>query len=395
MKVPYLSATRLKMIKDCSLAYQMQYDPPSQEARVLKEASNHPSNLAAAFLGTNLHNALEEWRRPDENGKTPKPRLPRLIELYKEECSKNMLPPSMYEDGKRMLQRWFNRRGKDPVRVLGVEMPFGSHRAPYKTKLGVPVFGMVDLVLEHKDGTIELVDYKSQRAPITQDEADTDVQAGMYLVVAREIWPDRPLIFSFDLLRYGVVSSVWPEERIEAFGEWLKTQYDYISNLTEGTASISGSCQYCSYKSICPRVEDLMTEDLWDTLINADGWENDNEMLSELQRIKYAQGILNKQRSKIEGEIKSRFAGVDPDEARIDTDEWSLHWGTQDRKEYIPSEVQRHVPPAVFGQLVTISKSRLEAAMDVLDDETVKEIQDSAVTKFGRRLSIRKRPAVE
>ncbi len=396
MRVPYLSATRLKMIKNCTLAYQFQYDPPSQEARVLKEVAGHPTNLAAAYLGTNIHNALEEWRRPDpETGRTPKPRLPKLMDLYKHECTKNQLPPEMYEDGKRMLQRWFDRRGKDPVRVLGVEMAFGTHRAPYVTKHGTPVFGMIDLVIEHKDGTIELIDYKTQRAPITQDEANTDVQAGMYLTIAREIWPDRPLIFSFDLTRYGVVSSVWPEDRIEMFSEWLETQYQYIGSLNSGVATLSGSCQYCAFQSLCPRVAELKEEDLFDTVIAADGWESDNEMLTELQKIKYAQGILTKQRKKIEDEVKARLAGVDPDEAKIETDEWSLHWGVQDRKEYIPSEVQRHLAPSVFGQVVSISKSKLDAAMDVLDDETVREVRGSAITKFGRRLSIRKRPPVE
>ncbi len=85
---------------------------------------------------------------------------------------------------------------------------------------------------------------------------------------------------------------------------------------------------------------------------------------------------------------------MDPEEAKINTDNWNLSWGTQDRKEYIPSEVQRHVHPNVFGQLVTISKAKLEAAFDVLDEDTVKNIQDSAITKFGRRLSIKKKPTV-
>lgn len=389
MKVPYLSATRLKMASDCTLAYQMQYDPPSQEARVLKELSNHPSNLAAAYLGTNLHNALERWRTPDESGKVAKPKLATLMQFYDEECSKNQMPHEFYDDGKRMLQRWFNRRGKDPVRVLGVEMAFGSHRAPYRTANGTPIFGMIDLVIEHKDGTIELVDYKSQRAPISQDEADSNVQAGMYLVVAREWWPDRPLIFTFDLLRYGTVSTTWSDDKIENFSSWIHTQYEYISSLESGVASLSSSCQYCAFQSLCPRVEELKNEDLWSTVLSAT-WDDDNEMISQLQRIKYAQGILNKQRDKIEGEIKSRLAGIAPDDALIITEDWRVHWDSQERTEYIPSEVQRHVKPSVFAQLVTLSKSKLENAKDVLDDETVKAIEDSAIIKHGRRMKIQK-----
>lgn len=367
----------------------MQYDPPSQEARVLKELSNHPSNLAAAYLGTNLHNALERWRTPDESGKVAKPKLATLMQFYDEECAKNQMPHGFYDDGKRMLQRWFNRRGKDPVRVLGVEMAFGSHRAPYRTVNGTPIFGMIDLVIEHKDGTIELVDYKSQRAPISQDEADSNVQAGMYLVVAREWWPDRPLIFTFDLLRYGTVSTTWSDDKIENFSSWIHTQYEYISNLESGVASLSSSCQYCAFQSLCPRVEELKNEDLWSTVLSAT-WDDDNDMISQLQRIKYAQGILNKQRGKIEGEIKSRLAGIAPDDAFIVTEDWRVHWDTQERTEYIPSEVQRHVKPSVFAQLVTLSKSKLDNAKDVLDDETVKAIEDSAVIKHGRRMKIQK-----
>ena len=74
MKVPYLSATRLKIAKDCSLYYEHQYDPKTETAKVLKKKANHPSNTQAARLGNIVHGALEDWRSPDENGKTPKGR---------------------------------------------------------------------------------------------------------------------------------------------------------------------------------------------------------------------------------------------------------------------------------------------------------------------------------
>ncbi|MEC7900215.1 MAG: PD-(D/E)XK nuclease family protein, partial [Acidobacteriota bacterium] len=66
---------------------------------------------------------------------------------------------------------------------------FGSHRAPHVLSNDVPVFGFIDCVVEHKDGTIELIDYKSQRAEMTQAEADNSIQAGIYLCVCRELFP--------------------------------------------------------------------------------------------------------------------------------------------------------------------------------------------------------------
>ena len=82
MKVPYISATRLKMAKDCTLAYQYQYDPTSESQRILKAKSNHPENTQAARLGNIVHGALEDWRMPDENGKTPPPRIGKLMQHY-------------------------------------------------------------------------------------------------------------------------------------------------------------------------------------------------------------------------------------------------------------------------------------------------------------------------
>ena len=61
MKVPYLSATRLKIAKDCSLYYEHQYDPKTETAKVLKKKANHPSNTQAARLGNIVHGALEDW----------------------------------------------------------------------------------------------------------------------------------------------------------------------------------------------------------------------------------------------------------------------------------------------------------------------------------------------
>ena len=110
----------------------------------------------------------------------------------------------------------------------------GSHANPYVLDNGVPIYGFIDLIVEHKDGTIELVDYKSNRAPKTQDEADNDVQAGIYLSWGKENFLDKPLLFSFEMLRFGVVSTFWTDKKIENFKSWAKTQYDYISVLKEG-----------------------------------------------------------------------------------------------------------------------------------------------------------------
>ena len=224
--------------------------------------------MQAAKLGTNIHNALEEWRRPNpKTGKVRKPLYGKLIELYDNECKKNEIDFPLYEDGKIMLSRWFEKRGSNKIKVLSVEQGFGSHRHPYTLSNGTPVFGFIDLVIEHDDGTIELVDYKTQRAPITQGEADANVQAGIYLTVARELWPDRPLQFTFDLTRYGTVTTIWSDSRLDEFKGWLKTQFEWIESMTNPPATIGPGCKWCPFVDLCPKAQQLVQNGSWDLVV--------------------------------------------------------------------------------------------------------------------------------
>lgn len=389
MKVPYLSATRLKMAKDCSFAYEQHYDPKSDTPRTLKKLANSPSKTQAARMGNVVHGALEDWRMPDENGKVPAPKFGRLMKLYDEWASKPQfaLEYEFYEDGKNLLKRWFDRRGKMPIRVVATEQQMGRHDAPYVLDNGVPIFGFIDLIVEHKDGTIELVDYKSNRAPKTQDEADNDVQAGIYLSWAKENFPDKPLLFSFEMLRFGVVSTVWTDKKIENFKGWLKTQYDMIGSLTEGIPSIGDSCRWCAYTSICPSAQDLIHKGAFDLVQHEFG--SDDEALDALAKVKAGQGILNRVRKSIEDDFKGRLDPLNISET-IQTQGWEVSFNQRERTEFIPSEVQRLVPPAVFGQMVSLTKTAVDKVLPILPDDTAQAIKDSAIKKPYNAFTVKK-----
>ena len=265
MYVPYISASRLKTAQECLLKYHLHYEQPNADAQALKEIGNHRDNSQAGRMGNNVHDALEEWRRPDpETGKTPKPSFGRLMTLYKEVNAKREVDFPFYEDGKKMLKRWFDRRGRQPVRVLHVEMPFGRHDAPYiLSRTGTPVLGFVDLIIEHKDGTIECVDYKTQRLDITQAEADASIQAGQY------------------------------EHILSVDG----------SDTSKVPATIGKGCQWCTFTPICNKAQSLMQNGAWDMLTpNLDGDLDD--MLNELATIKASKAMLEKRKKAIDSHIK-------------------------------------------------------------------------------------------
>ena len=390
MKVPYISATRLKMAKDCTLAYQFHYDPDSESERILKAKANHPDNTQAAKLGNIVHGALEDWRKPNEDGSTPKPKFGALMKHYERWAADPQFTVDFefYQDGKQMLRRWFDRRGKTPVRVYATEQPMGRHDAPFMLDNGVPIFGYIDLILEHKDGTIELVDYKTNRMPKSQNEADTDVQAGIYLSWAKQMFPDRPLRFTFDMIRWGPVSTVWTDAQIEEFKAWLLTKYESIKVLKEGKPTLGDSCKWCAYQAICPKVQTLIHKGAFDLV--ASEFDTDDEQLDALATIKAAQGILTKRRSAIEKDLKSRLDPMDPDSS-IETEGWSVAFKQQERTEYIPSEVQRIVPPAVFGQMTSLSKTAVERVLPILPEDMAKRVEESAIKKPYNAMKVKKK----
>lgn len=391
MKVPYISATRLKMAKDCTLAYEFQYDPSGDSERILKKKSNHPENTQAARLGNIVHGALEDWRKPDpETGVVPRPKWGALMRHYEVWAAKPEFSVDFdfYQDGRQMLKRWFDRRGKEPVRVYATEQRMGRHDAPFQLDNGVPIFGFIDLILEHKDGTIELVDYKTNRMHKTQNEADTDVQAGIYLSWARQTFPDRPLRFTFDMIRWSPVSTVWTDHQIDEFKDWLKAKYESIKVLDKGKPSLGDSCKWCAYQSICPEVQTLIFKGAFDLV--ASDFDNDDEQLDALATIKAAQGILTKRRSVIEKELKGRLDPMNHEEI-IETNTWTVGYQKKERTEYIPSEVQRIVPPAVFGQITSLTKAAVERVLPILPEEMAKRVTDTQIKKPYNAMQIKRK----
>ena len=60
---------------------------------------------------------------------------------------------------------------------------------------------------------------------------------------------------------------------------------------------------------------------------------------------------------------------------------WEVVLEERSREEYIPSEVQRIVPPAVFGQMASLSKASVERALPILPEDMADEVKRSAIKK--------------
>lgn len=392
----YLSASRIKLAKDCEYGYMLKYNPPSAAAHAIKARSNNQNDTQAAINGTNLHQALEDWVN---EGSTA---LPRLMELYDKACTESPVDFHFMEDGRQMLRRWFNARGMSRPVVIGCEVPMGSHESPYLLDNGTPIFGFIDLIVEEPDGTIHLIDYKSVRAPMTQEEADNNLQAGIYFAWASENYPGRPLKFSFDLLRYGTVEVEWSLERINSFKEWLKMRYEYINGLDFSIedrsdsrfvqAQLGDGCKWCPFTDLCPEAEKVMKAGEWQHIIQPGVPDDEGEAINEFQRIKAVQALLNKKKGQIEKWLKEEVFGDDPPEdCVLETDEWTVRWTESERKSYSMQELVDILPPQAIAALAKASNSAVDRMIPILPEDTAKRVKEAAVFKPSRTLRVSRR----
>jgi len=217
--------------------------------------------------------------------------------------------------------------------------------------------------------------------------------------VASEIWPDTPLRFTFDLLRYGTVTTVWTDDKIQRFKDWLKTKYEWLQSIPADSppATIGEGCKWCAYVDLCPTAQRLIHTGSWDMVVGDDLDTLDkDDTLDTLAGIKAAKSILEKKQRQVESQIRDEwFQGETNNSERIETDHWSVGFTDRKRTEYIPSEVQRIVNPSVFGQMVRLTKAAVDRTLPILPADTAQDVKDSAIVKPYRTLTVRRKSDVK
>lgn len=365
MRIPYVSASRLKVASQCTLRYEHQYQPSDPRVGDLRAAAEQ--NKVGAHLGTACHNALERWRALDRWPEFQE--LEDLIDFYRDEVNKlpKTLPFNKVEEGELLLTKWFHKRGiiPDDVEIIGVEMTMGTAQEPYIIK-GLPVYGMMDLVLRHEDGTIEIVDYKSNMMPYTDDEVEKDVQAGIYQMVAWDMFPDAPaIVMTFDFLRFGEKTTEWSKEKLELFHSWVMGQYMKVKALTAGEPEIGEGCRWCEFWTICPAAKSLLDIDAWASVIGGDPTDPDS-VYSELAKVKAVSSLIERRKAALTRDIKTLVAnrgGV------VETNDLIVSLEDKTRTTYDAEKLRRVIGDTALAAVAKPQKGLVDRLLSQVDDK--------------------------
>jgi RecB family exonuclease len=203
----------------------------------------------ALSLGATLHRGLELVHSPQ------RPTLDELLTDYQSTWSSaGFSTPEeeaeQFAAGRAMLQRYFEETPppEELPQTLLREKMLRLDRGAYILR------GRVDRVDEWADGTLDIVDYKSGRREITEEQVRADIGLMVYETVIRHMFPERTVRVAIHALRPNTRITV-TRTPSEAAGV-LSLQDDIARAIAEERewhgVNSPERCPHCDFERFCP-----------------------------------------------------------------------------------------------------------------------------------------------
>lgn len=240
--VDYLSYSQIETFKICPLHYKLRY--------IYKLPT--PATSSQSF-GNTFHLTMKSFY--EKVGRGEKVSVEMINDTLKENWINEGYMSKSHEKGsfekaKKFLKYFLDNFYNSKIQPVALEQSFN-------VRIGsLMVGGKIDRV-DEVNGGLEIIDYKTGANPLTQKEADNDLQLSIYALAATEI-PYPPFnkksdkvkltLMYFDTPR--MVSTVRTKEDLD---EAKKLILDYKKQIEESDFRCSGNmlCETCEYKLFC------------------------------------------------------------------------------------------------------------------------------------------------
>lgn len=194
---PTLSPSRITTYLACPVKYRWTY--------VDARGRWFLRSKATYSFGLSLHRALERFYDSDDTGvQTVHEAVAALEEDWiSAGYSSSQEMQEALGEGKAILAATLERSLARPAtaKTLLVEQTLRLDMGPFV------LVGRLDRLDEHPDGTLEIVDYKSGREQVSQEEVATDIAMACYQLLVRREYPDRNVRATIVALRTGAQAS--------------------------------------------------------------------------------------------------------------------------------------------------------------------------------------------
>ena len=211
---PEFSPTRLKTFLSCPMMYRLEY--------VEKLGRFYHKARAGFTFGSTLHQTLQNFH---EAGGSAEVSAEQLVKRLEADWQSQGYRDSAQEQAHK----------EAAVQILATYHAAASERADVtrtfltekmlKWDLGPFVLtGRIDRIDEHvADGSLEIVDYKSGRLDVTEEEVRGALAMSIYQLLAKRNWPDRHVFATIHALRGGVTASAsFTEDELTTLEEEIR-----------------------------------------------------------------------------------------------------------------------------------------------------------------------------
>lgn len=252
-----LSASKIKTLDTCSFLYHCQY------VLKLPRVSNTGANL-----GTITHSVLEFL----QNERHKK----HLIKINENNTCKSS--PAICRYIKFWLKK-FNEKLEEIDTIdqflkvalstdfLIKDFKLGEPEFKFEINNENPKYSIIGFIDQYaiKDDIIKIKDFKTQKRKFTKGEMEYNVQAMLYLVAAKKLWPNLKRGFvNFIMLRFKkdpVQIASYSDEKLKGFELYLEYLDSYLSEWSYDKAISNFAAENVSKKMLCGKEPNQFKED--------------------------------------------------------------------------------------------------------------------------------------
>ncbi len=213
-------------------------------------------------FGSTLHGVLQRFHDSGDTGVTTTHQAVAALEeswIDAGYTSQEEMMQAMAE-GKAIVESYIENFRAQPVtaETIYIEKMLRRDLGPFV------LIGRVDRVDQHKDGTIEIVDYKSGRQTVAAEDVSTDLAMNCYALLLQEKHADANLCASIFALRSNTKAThAFDATELEVFTKDLITlgvdilERDYASM----TPVFKDLCPHCDFLPLCKKHPDFVSSE--------------------------------------------------------------------------------------------------------------------------------------
>jgi len=205
-------------------------------------------------FGTTLHKVLERFHDSGDTGVTT---VGDALKVYEESWLEAgyASPEEMQEafgEGREIVANVIEKELERAtgVRTVAVEKFLKADLGPFV------LVGRIDRLDQYPDGTLEIVDYKSGRGSITDEDVASDFAMACYQLLIRKNFPGVPIKATIHALKVGKKGSAsMTKEELASFESDIRVLGEQVLSTTieDHSPSFKFLCEGCDFVTLCQK----------------------------------------------------------------------------------------------------------------------------------------------